>query len=151
MVDSRMTPAPLASPVTARSSVPLLQLDGLTRRFKSRVALDGLSLSVRAGEIVGLLGPNGAGKSTTFQVLAGLLAPDAGRVLFEGRPLSLHDPALRQRLGIIFQRGSLDDLMSARENLLLGARLYGLTGEHAHARVEEMLRLIGLEARGDER
>jgi ABC-2 type transport system ATP-binding protein len=151
MVDSRMTPAPLASPVTVLPSVPLLQLEGLTRRFKSRVALDGLSLSVRAGEIVGLLGPNGAGKSTTFQVLAGLLAPDAGRVLFEGRPLSLHDPALRQRLGIIFQRGSLDDLMSARENLLLGARLYGLTGERAHTRVEQMLRLIGLEARGDER
>jgi ABC-2 type transport system ATP-binding protein len=139
------------SPAASRSPAPLLQLDGLTRRFKQRVALEGLNLSVRAGEIVGLLGPNGAGKSTTFQLLAGLLKPDAGRVLFEGRPLSLNDPALRQRLGIIFQRGSLDDLMSARENLRLGARLYGLTGARAHERVEQMLRLIGLEARGDER
>jgi ABC-2 type transport system ATP-binding protein len=115
------------------------------------VVLDGLSLSVGAGQIVGLLGPNGAGKSTTFQLLAGLLAPDAGRVLLEGRPLSLSDPALRQRMGIIFQRGSLDDLLSARENLLLGARLYGLTGERARERVEAMLRLIGLASRGDER
>jgi ABC-2 type transport system ATP-binding protein len=139
------------SPAASRSAAPLLQLDGLTRRFKQRVALDGLNLSVRAGEIVGLLGPNGAGKSTTFQLLAGLLAPDAGRVLFEGRPLSLNDPALRQRMGIIFQRSSLDDLMSARENLMLGARLYGLTGAWARERVEQMLRLIGLEARGDER
>jgi ABC-2 type transport system ATP-binding protein len=139
------------SPMAGRPAAPLLQLDGLTRRFKERVALHGLSLAVGAGEIVGLLGPNGAGKSTTFQLLAGLLAPDAGRVLFEGRPLSLHDPALRQRLGIIFQRSSLDDLMSARENLLLGARLYGLTGERARVRVEQMLELIGLSERGDER
>lgn len=147
-----MTPALSAlSPAASRSAVPLLQLDGLSRRFKQRVALHGLSLCVGAGEIVGLLGPNGAGKSTTFQLLAGLLAPDSGRVLLEGRPLSLHDPALRQRLGIIFQRGSLDDLMSARENLLLGARLYGLTGARAHERVEQMLRLIGLHERGDER
>jgi ABC-2 type transport system ATP-binding protein len=147
-----MTPALSAlSPAASRSAVPLLQLDGLSRRFKQRVALHGLSLSVGAGEIVGLLGPNGAGKSTTFQLLAGLLAPDSGRVLLEGRPLSLHDPALRQRMGIIFQRGSLDDLMSARENLLLGARLYGLTGARAHERVEQMLRLIGLHERGDER
>ena len=147
-----MTPALSAlSPAASPSAVPLLQLDGLSRRFKQRVALHGLSLSVGAGEIVGLLGPNGAGKSTTFQLLAGLLAPDSGRVLLEGRPLSLHDPALRQRMGIIFQRGSLDDLMSARENLLLGARLYGLTGARAHERVEQMLRLIGLHERGDER
>jgi ABC-2 type transport system ATP-binding protein len=145
-----MSTALLASSHAART-VPLLQLDGLTRSFKRRVVLDGLSLSVGAGQIVGLLGPNGAGKSTTFQLLAGLLAPDAGRVLLEGRPLSLSDPALRQRMGIIFQRGSLDELLSARENLLLGARLYGLTGERARARVEAMLRLIGLTARGDER
>ncbi|WNG38775.1 ABC transporter ATP-binding protein [Archangium violaceum] len=137
--------------LAGRAPTPLLQLDGLTRRFKERVALEGLSLTVGRGEIVGLLGPNGAGKSTTFQLLAGLLAPDSGRVLFEGKPLSLHDPALRRRMGIIFQRGSLDELMSARENLMLGARLYGLTGERAHERVERMLRLIGLQDRGDER
>ena len=140
-----------SSPSAALSTAPLLQLDGLTRRFKERVVLDGLSLGVGAGEIVGLLGPNGAGKSTTFQLLAGLLAPDGGRVLFEGRPLSLQDAALRRQMGILFQRGSLDDLMSARENLLLGARLYGLSGGWARARVEEMLRLIGLQERGDER
>jgi ABC-2 type transport system ATP-binding protein len=145
-----MSTALMASSPAART-VPLLQLDGLTRSFKRRVVLDGLSLSVGAGQIVGLLGPNGAGKSTTFQLLAGLLAPDAGRVLLEGRPLSLSDPALRQRMGIIFQRGSLDDLLSARENLLLGARLYGLGGGRARERVEAMLRLIGLSERGDER
>jgi len=133
------------------STPPLLHIQGLTRRFRDRVAVDGLSLSVRPGEILGLLGPNGAGKSTTFQMLAGLMAPDAGRVTFAGRELSLSDPALRRQLGIIFQRGSLDDLLTARENLALGARLYGLTGERARARVESMLALIGLSERGDER
>lgn len=130
---------------------PLLHIDGLTRRFKDRVAVDGLSLSVRAGEIVGLLGPNGAGKSTTFQLLAGLLTPHGGQVLFEGRPLSLSDPALRRRMGIIFQRGSLDDMLSARENLMLGARLYGLGGTRARERVDAMLKLIGLADRSEER
>ncbi|MCP3098713.1 ABC transporter ATP-binding protein [Myxococcus sp. K15C18031901] len=133
------------------SPAPLLHIEGLTRRFRDRVAVDGLTLSVRPGEILGLLGPNGAGKSTTFQMLAGLMAPDAGRVTFAGRALALSDPALRRQLGIIFQRGSLDDLLTARENLLLGARLYGLTGERARARVEAMLALIGLADRGDER
>ncbi|XXF80103.1 ABC transporter ATP-binding protein [Myxococcaceae bacterium GXIMD 01537] len=137
--------------LSPESPAPLLRIEGLTRRFKERVAVDGLALSVRPGEIVGLLGPNGAGKSTTFQLLAGLLTPHAGQVFFEGRPLSLSDPALRRRLGIIFQRGSLDDLLSARENLLLGARLYGLSGPRARERVEAMLGLIGLADRGDER
>jgi ABC-2 type transport system ATP-binding protein len=132
-------------------AAPLLHLEGLTRRFKDRVAVDGLTLSVRPGEIVGLLGPNGAGKSTTFQLLAGLLTPHGGQVWFEGRPLSLSDPALRRQMGIIFQRGSLDDMLSARENLLLGARLYGLGGARARERVEAMLVLIGLAERGDER
>ncbi|NVJ03177.1 ABC transporter ATP-binding protein [Myxococcus sp. AM009] len=137
--------------VSNAAAQPLLQLEGLTRRFKGRTAVDGLTLSVRPGEILGLLGPNGAGKSTTFQVLAGLLSPDAGRVRFEGRELSLSDPSLRRQMGIIFQRGSLDDLLTARENLLLGARLYGLGGARAGERVEAMLSLIGLADRGDER
>ncbi|RJS15622.1 ABC transporter ATP-binding protein [Corallococcus sp. H22C18031201] len=140
----------LESPVPSLPP-PLLQLEGLTRRFAGRTAVDGLTLSVRQGEILGLLGPNGAGKSTTFQLLAGLLAPDAGHVRFAGQPLSLSDPSLRRRMGIIFQRGSLDDLLSARENLLLGARLYGLSGARARERVETMLTLIGLSDRGDER
>jgi ABC-2 type transport system ATP-binding protein len=130
---------------------PLLQLQGLARRFGTRVALEALTLQIYPGEIFGLLGPNGAGKSTTFQLLAGLLLPDAGQVVFEGRTLSLNDPSLRARLGVVFQRNSLDDQLTARENLMLGARLYALPREKARARVEEMLQLIELQDRGDER
>jgi ABC-2 type transport system ATP-binding protein len=137
--------------LAAPAPTPLLRLEGLSRSFGPRPALAGLTLEVRAGEIVGLLGPNGAGKSTTFQLLAGLLRPDEGRVLFEGTPLSLHDPRLRRQLGIIFQRSSLDDLLSARENLELGARLYGLGGASMRERVDAMLQLIGLADRAHER
>ncbi len=138
-----------APPVPAVA--PLLQVEGLTRRFGQRVALDGLSFAVQPGEIFGLLGPNGAGKSTTFQLLAGLLMPDAGKVTFEGRELSLTSPALRARLGVVFQKNSLDDQLTARENLLLGARLYALPPAQAHARVDEMLQLIELKDRAEER
>src|SRR5207253_9179117 len=68
------------------SDVGFLRLEGLTRRFGARVAVDGLTLDVGRGEVFGFLGPNGAGKSTTFHLLTGLLAPDGGRVLLDGVP-----------------------------------------------------------------
>ena len=129
----------------------LLKISDLSRRFGNRLALAGLSLEVRSGEIFGLLGPNGAGKSTAFQILACILRPDSGRVYFNGRELSLDDPALRARMGVVFQRGSLDDQLTARENLLLGARLYGLRRSRATARAEEMLQLIELSDRAAEK
>ncbi len=138
-------------PVHVQEETPLLAVEGLTRRFGDRVALDGVSFEVKPGEIFGLLGPNGAGKSTTFQILAGLLRPDGGVVRFMGRALTLEDPALRARMGVVFQRGSLDDHLTARENLMLGARLYALPEALARTRVEEMLALIELRDRGDER
>ncbi|MGQ0505051.1 MAG: ATP-binding cassette domain-containing protein [Myxococcaceae bacterium] len=130
---------------------PLLVLEGLTRSFNGRVALAGLSFSVRAGETFGLLGPNGAGKSTAFQILAGLLRPDTGVVRFMGRGLLLDDPSLRTRMGVVFQRSSLDEHLTARENLLLMAQLYALDPATAKLRVEEMLRLTELSERADDR
>jgi len=130
---------------------PLLRVQGLTRRFGDRVALDALSFEVRAGEIFGLLGPNGAGKSTAFQILACILRPDAGQVCLEGRPLSLDDPALRTRMGVVFQRGSLDDQLTARENLMLGARLYALPRALARERTAAMFSLIELADRAREK
>lgn len=130
---------------------PLLSVRGLTRRFGTRAALDGLSFKVRSGEIFGLLGPNGAGKSTAFQILACLLRPDDGQVCLEGRPLSLDDPALRTRMGVVFQSGSLDDQLTAQENLMLGARLYGLSRASSRERVAAMLDLIELADRAREK
>jgi ABC-2 type transport system ATP-binding protein len=137
--------------MTAALSSPLLSVRGLSRRFGARVAVNDLSFEVGTGEVFGLLGPNGAGKSTTFQVLAGLLAAHAGEVVFEGQALAVSDPRLRARMGVVFQRSSLDDQLSARENLLLGARLYALPAREAKVRSTQMLELIELADRADER
>lgn len=130
---------------------PLLRIEGLTRRFGDRVALNALSFQVSQGEIFGLLGPNGAGKSTAFQILACILRPDAGNVFLEGRRLELDDAGLRTRMGVVFQRGSLDDQLTARENLMLGARLYDVPRSEARRRVDAMFDLIELADRAKER
>src|SRR5579862_5207723 len=126
------------------SSVPFLRLDGLTRRFGDRVAVDALTLDVERGEVFGFLGPNGAGKSTTFNLLTGLLAADAGRVLLDGAPAPPTDPRVRRRLGVVFQEPSLDDKLTGLENLKLGAALYGLGGVAAKRRIDEALALVEL-------
>ncbi|HEX9101775.1 MAG TPA: ATP-binding cassette domain-containing protein [Polyangia bacterium] len=127
-----------------------LRLEGLTRRFGERVAVDGLTVDVARGEVFGFLGPNGAGKSTTFHLLTGLLAPDAGRVLLEGREAPPTDGRVRRRLGVVFQDPSLDDKLTALENLKLGAALYGVSGKRAEARIAEMLALVALDDRKKE-
>jgi ABC-2 type transport system ATP-binding protein len=127
-----------------------LRLEGLTRRFGERVAVDGLTVDVARGEVFGFLGPNGAGKSTTFHLLTGLLAPDAGRVLLDGREAPPTDGRVRQRLGVVFQDPSLDDKLTALENLKLGAALYGLSGKRAEARIAELLALVELGDRAKE-
>ena len=129
---------------------PFLRLEGLVRRFGDRVAVDGLTVDVARGEVFGFLGPNGAGKSTTFHLLTGLLAPDAGRVLLEGRAAPPTDGRVRRRLGVVFQDPSLDDKLTALENLKLGAALYGLGGRRAAARIEELLALVELGDRAKE-
>jgi ABC-2 type transport system ATP-binding protein len=150
-------PAPLgAAPsanVAARASAPTpprLRVTGLRRRFGERVALDGVSFDVAPGEIFGLLGPNGAGKTTAFRLLAGLLPSDGGEIALDGRPTSPDDRRYRARLGVVFQEPSLDLKLSGRENLRLGASLYGLPRAVAVARVQEALRVMDLGARADE-
>src|SRR5262245_9572954 len=127
-----------------------LRLEGLTRRFGERVAVDGLSIDVARGEVFGFLGPNGAGKSTTFHLLTGLLAPDARRLLLDGREAPPTDGRVRRRLGVVFQEPSLDDKLTALENLRLGAALYGLSGRRAETRIAELLRLVELGDRARE-
>ena len=127
-----------------------LRLEGLTRRFGERVAVDALSVDIARGEVFGFLGPNGAGKSTTFHLLTGLLAPDAGRMLLDGREAPPTDGRVRQRLGVVFQDPSLDDKLTALENLKLGAALYGLSGKRAESRIAELLALVELGDRAKE-
>jgi len=129
---------------------PRLRVQGLSRRFGARTALEDVSFDVAPGELFGLLGPNGAGKTTAFRLLAGLLPAHAGTLALDGRPVSAADRAYRARLGVVFQEASLDLKLTARENLRLGAALYDVPRAIAGRRIDEALALMALGDRADE-
>jgi ABC-2 type transport system ATP-binding protein len=129
----------------------VLAARGLTRRYGARIAVDGLSFELASGEILGFLGPNGAGKTTTFEILAGLRSADSGEILFHGEPTTPGAPRLRARTAVVFQKPSVDDKLTARENLIFGAALHGVTGRDARARVDEALATVGLDGRAGDR
>lgn len=107
---------------SARPLAPLLQLDGLSHRFGSVQALDAASLTVRRGTVHALLGENGAGKTTLMRAVFGLLEPDAGRLLWDGRALTVPSPAaaLRTGIGMVHQHFTLVPAMTVAENVALG-------------------------------
>src|ERR1700709_348260 len=100
---------------------PRLVLTGITKRYPSVVANDGVSLSVRPGEIHAVLGENGAGKSTLMKVVYGVVKPDAGTILWEGRYETIANPAAARRMGIgmVFQHFSLFETLTVAENISL--------------------------------
>ncbi|MEO5767179.1 MAG: ABC transporter ATP-binding protein [Polyangia bacterium] len=132
------------------SATPRLEAIGLRKVFGGRVALDDLSFTVGAGEIFGLLGPNGAGKTTAFRLLSGLLPADAGQFRFDGVAADPTAATHRRRLGVVFQDPSLDLKLTGRENLALGASLFGLSRRHAAPAIADALELMQLGARADE-
>jgi heme exporter protein A len=120
-----------------------IELDGLTRRYGERVALDGLTLSLEAGRTLVVFGPNGAGKSTLLRVLATLLRPHAGSARVLGRELPREDWAVRGKVGLLSHDPLLYRDLSARENLDYHARLHGVPA----GRAEELLGAVGLTLR----
>jgi ABC-2 type transport system ATP-binding protein len=126
----------------------MLRLTNLAKRFGDIVAVDGLSLEVRRGEVFGLLGPNGAGKSTSINIAMGLIAPDAGSVELDGLGTPA-DTAVRRHLGLAPQTLALYDDLTAEENLTFFARLYRL--DQIRDRVAAALELVGLSQRGKHR
>jgi ABC-2 type transport system ATP-binding protein len=106
----------------------VIHLDGLTKRYRKadRNAVDGISFDVGAGEFFALLGPNGAGKTTTISILTTTLAPTAGTATIDGLDIVRQASAVRRIVGIIFQRPSLDQNLTAEENVRFHAILYGL-------------------------
>lgn len=127
----------------------MLDVRDVRKAFGATVALDGLSLQVRRGEIFGLLGPNGAGKSTLMGLVAGLLRPDAGSMAIEGA--SPAEPATRRRIGLAPQALALYDTLTGRENLEFFARLQGLSGAQLRTRVDSALDFVALADRQDDR
>jgi len=129
----------------------MIAVDQVTKRFGSTVALDGVSLTVDAGEVLGLLGPNGAGKTTLIRILATLLRPDTGTVTIAGHDLSRDPQAVRRCIGLAGQSAAVDDLLTGRENLDLIGRLYGLDRHEARARTAAVLERFGLTELADRR
>ena len=129
----------------------MLEAHGLKKSYGSVVAVDGVSLHAATGETVGLLGPNGAGKTTTVSIIAGLVRPDAGSVKIDGRVLAGDADPNKRRIGLVPQDLALFDELPARENLLLFAALYDLSGAGANRAIGEALELVGLAERSRDR
>ena len=125
----------------------MLKVSDLVKRYGSRTALDGVSLEVAPGEVLGLLGPNGAGKSTLVSIVAGLRRPDSGSVLVDGIDIVTEPAAARARVGLAPQDTGLYEVLTARENLAFFAELAGLRRRARVARIDELavaLRLTAL-------
>ena len=124
----------------------MIEVQGLTRRYGDRVAVDDVSFRVGAGELLALVGASGSGKTTTLKMINRLVEPGAGRVLVEGQDAAtLEAHQLRRRIGYVFQGVGLFPHMSVGENVAVPLRLAGWEGGRAQARVAELLHLVELE------
>ncbi|MEH0973615.1 ATP-binding cassette domain-containing protein [Micromonospora sp. CPCC 205546] len=132
-----------------RDDGPAIEAEGLRKRYGDTHALAGLDLTVPAGTVCGLLGPNGAGKTTAVRVLSTLLRPDAGTARVAGADVLRHPERVRARIGLVGQHAALDEVLSARQNLVLFGRLHHLGGARARARAAELLTRFGLSDAAD--
>jgi ABC-2 type transport system ATP-binding protein len=122
----------------------MLEALNLTKSFIGMPAVDGVSFTIRPGEILCYLGPNGAGKSTTVKMITGLLEPTSGRVLFHGQDIRNDMKAFQRRLGYVPEEPHLYPHLSGREYLQLAGRLRGLKRRVLEPKMDELLRLVGL-------
>jgi ABC-2 type transport system ATP-binding protein len=128
-----------------------LEVRSLRKAYGSVVAVQDVSLSVAAGEIVGLLGPNGAGKTTTVSIIAGLTRPASGEVLIGGAPLAGDADPVKKRIGLVPQDLALYDELSALANLRFFGALYSLSSAALDAAIASVLELVGLTDRARDR
>jgi lipooligosaccharide transport system ATP-binding protein len=128
---------------------PIIEARGLRKAFGERVAVDGLSFTVRRGECLGFLGPNGAGKTTTIRMLSAQVPMDAGEIVVDGLGVDRRPRTVKTRLGICPQEDNLDADFTVRANLLLYASYYGLPRRRAAERADQLLRFVNLQERRD--
>ena len=122
----------------------MLAIEGLTKRFGTVTALDGVTFDVRPGELFGFVGGNGAGKTTTMRIVLGVLAADGGSVGWQGRPI---DADVRRRIGYMPEERGLYPKMKVAEQLGYLARLHGMSAADAHTAVERWTERVGVSAR----
>ncbi len=129
---------------------PMIEVEAVTRRFGSTVALNEVTISVGAGRVLALLGPNGAGKTTLVRVLTTLLEPDSGRATVAGLDVRKDAAAIRSMIGLAGQYAAVDELLTGRENLELAGLLYHLARPVYKRRAREALATMSLAAAGDQ-
>ena len=122
----------------------VIRVENLVKKFGAIAAVDGIQLDVQSGQIFGFLGPNGAGKSTTIKILATLLKPTSGKAAVAGYDVLTKPTEVRKSIGLVFQDQSLDDRLTAEENLWFHAMLYDLPSDVFTQRLEDVLRLVDL-------
>jgi len=143
--------APDPPRLRAGATAPAIEARDLVRRFGALTAVDQLSFAVQPGEVFGFLGPNGAGKSTTIKMLCTLLRPTEGQAWVNGHDVARAPDLVRASLGIIFQDYSLDDRITAEENLRFHCMIYHVPRSERRARIQSMLEMVGLDDRAGDR
>src|SRR5512137_2483196 len=122
-----------------------IHIENLTRRFNDLVAVDNISFDIEHGEIFGLLGPNGAGKTTTLSMLSTMLKPTSGKAMVNGVDVEQDEDGVRKSIGIVFQDQTLDEELTAYENMDFHARIYRIPKEIRKPKIIELLKLVELE------
>ncbi|MEE8362214.1 MAG: ABC transporter ATP-binding protein, partial [Gemmatimonadales bacterium] len=128
----------------------MIRLEGVTKRYGSFTAVDGIDLAIKAGELFGFLGPNGAGKTTTLRMIAGILRPTAGVITVGGENVLTNPMAAKAILGYIPDRPFVYDKLTGVEFLRFVASLYGQEGNAVERRIDELLELFELTPWRDE-
>lgn len=129
----------------------MIVLAGVSKSFRSVIALDGVGFTARDGEITGLVGPNGAGKTTAMRILGTVLRADAGTVTIDGIDIARDRIAAQRRLGVLPDARGLYPRLTAREHISYFARLHGLGGPALARRVAELIGALGMEEIADRR
>jgi len=127
----------------------IIEVKNLKKQFGNFVAVNNISFEIKAGEIFAFLGPNGAGKSTTIKMLTTLLSPTSGEIKLDGNDPAKNSNAVRHSFGIVFQDPSLDDELTAWENLEFHGVLYGIEKNLRRKRIEELMNFVELWDRKD--
>src|SRR3954468_8548327 len=142
--DATLNASARIEPPIAAADMPLLRIDGVTKRFGGFTAVDKLSLDIRSGEFFALLGPSGCGKTTLLRMLAGFETPEAGKILLNGKDIAQVLPH-RRPLNMMFQNYALFPHLSVRDNIAFGLKRANMPRPQIDARVAEMLALVKLE------
>ncbi len=127
--------------------MPIIEVENLTKKFGNFTAVDQISFNIEEGEIFGFLGPNGAGKTTALNMLNTLLPVTSGRAVINGHDIQKSQAEVRQSIGMVFQDPTLDDELTAIENMDFHGRMYGMPNKERKKKIEELLELVELSER----